>query len=288
LELGGAPQGLRRMVEMLTLSRIYNAVASVGVMRRAIVEAVLFARTRRTFGTPLLDHPLHRATLVDLLLEWEGGLALVIEVSRLLDRVDAGTDSEADRLRLRFLVPVAKLTLGGRAVEVASAAVEAVGGIGYTHDTVMPRLLADAQVLPIWEGTTNVLALDVLRAARKEQAHWAVFGDAAARLEKAARADPELGRHLSTAMTWVSEDFLEMLKGDPRRAELRAADVADRTGRIVEATLLLEHAHATGDEGDLEAAHAYGEAFVLGTRDLREDLALRTFHAFLERAVPAP
>jgi len=110
-----------------------------------------------------------RDTLADLESKHLGALLMTFECVDALRRADAG-DAQAGRL-LRILTPVAKAVTGKLAVPCVSECMELIGGNGYIEEWVLPRLLRDAQVLPIWEGTTNILLLDALRAARKDRAH---------------------------------------------------------------------------------------------------------------------
>jgi acyl-CoA dehydrogenase len=157
------------MAEMLNLSRLYNSVASVAVIGRALHEALWYAGRRRAFGRPVASFPLAEETLLDLDAEHAAALALTFDAVHALDLADGG-DEGARRL-LRILTPLAKAVTGKLAVPAVSEAMELLGGNGYIEENVLPRLLRDAQVLPIWEGTTNILVLDTLRAAKKERAH---------------------------------------------------------------------------------------------------------------------
>jgi len=152
--------GFEAIAEMMNLSRLYNAVASVAVIGRAIHEARWWVEHRRAFGRRVVEFPLVEEVLFDLETEHLGALLLTFEA---LSTDDA-------QLR-RILIPIAKAVTGKLAVPCVSECMELIGGSGYIEDRVMPRLLRDAQVLPIWEGTTNILALDTLRSARKERAH---------------------------------------------------------------------------------------------------------------------
>jgi alkylation response protein AidB-like acyl-CoA dehydrogenase len=182
--------GFAAIAEMLNLSRLYNSVAAVAVMGRAILEARHYIERRRTFGKRVIEHALAEATLLDAEAEHLGALHLTLETVDLLGRADRG-DESAVRER-RFLTPVVKAVTGKLAVPVVSECMELIGGNAYIEESPMPRLLRDAQVLPIWEGTTNILALDALRAARKEGGHRVtldrirrVLPDEAAALERA-------------------------------------------------------------------------------------------------------
>jgi acyl-CoA dehydrogenase len=157
------------IAEMMNLSRLYNAVASVAVIGRAIHEARWYIERRLAFGRRVVDFPLAQETLADLEAEHFAALLLTFETVEALQKSDAG-DAEAAHL-VRILTPIAKAVTGKLAVPCVSEAMELIGGNGYIEESVMPRLLRDAQVLPIWEGTTNILVLDTLRSARKEGAH---------------------------------------------------------------------------------------------------------------------
>ncbi len=160
---------------MLNITRYSNAVASASLMNLGSQLAEDYARRRIAFGKPIAEHPLHAVTLAAQRKLANGALSLCMEVAELLGRAEAGTSSETERRILRALVPIAKLLTGKQAVAHASETLECFGGAGYVEDTGRPRLLRDARVLPIWEGTTNVLSLDVLRAERKEQALTALW-----------------------------------------------------------------------------------------------------------------
>ncbi len=162
--VGDASNGVRHIAPMLNVTRLWNAVCALATMRRCIERAVAYARVREAFGRPLAAHPLHMATLADLQAAFEAAFHLVFHAAHLLGRVERQATSGDEAALLRVLTPLAKLWTGKLAVGVASECCEALGGAGYIEDSGMPRLLRDAQVYPIWEGTTNVLALDVQRA----------------------------------------------------------------------------------------------------------------------------
>jgi len=180
--VGEPGAGVRTIATLLNVTRLYNATAAVSGMRHALDLAREYARQRLAFGRPLLDHALHRETLADLAVTVASALVLVFRAVALQGREECGEASADERAQLRLLTPLVKLATGKQAVAVASEAIECFGGAGYVEDTGLPRLLRDAQVLPIWEGTTNVLALDALRAIAREGALGALLADAAARL----------------------------------------------------------------------------------------------------------
>ena len=164
--------GFPAILEMMNLSRLYNSVASVAVIGRAIHEARYYIERRNSFGRPVVEHPLAQETLLDLEAEHRGALLLTFEAIDALARADRG-DADAAR-ELRALIPLVKAVTGKLAVPCVSEAMELIGGNGYIEESPLPRLLRDAQVLPIWEGTTNILVLDFLRVAKKHRGTVAV------------------------------------------------------------------------------------------------------------------
>src|SRR5690606_20886840 len=140
---------------------------SVAGMRRGLALARDYARRRVQFGAPLSEKPLHLDTLAGIQAEMEGAFHLAFRVVELLGRAERKEASEREFALLRLLTPVTKLTTAKQCVAAASEIVECFGGAGYIEDTGFPRILRDAQVLSIWEGTTNVLSLDLMRAAGK-------------------------------------------------------------------------------------------------------------------------
>jgi alkylation response protein AidB-like acyl-CoA dehydrogenase len=160
----GTADGVKNIAPMLNVTRTWNSVSAVALMRRGLALARNYAKRRVVFGVPLADKPLHLDTLAGLQAEYEAAFHLTFFVIELLGRGEAQQASVEQRALLRILTPVAKLLTGRQSVAVLSEVIEAFGGAGYVEDTGLPLLLRDAQVLPIWEGTTNVLALDVMRA----------------------------------------------------------------------------------------------------------------------------
>ncbi|MFC5740591.1 acyl-CoA dehydrogenase family protein [Dyella tabacisoli] len=162
--LGELAHGVRQVAPMLNITRSWNAICAVASMARAISLARDYATRRQAFGRPLIEQPLHAQTLADMQAEFEGAFALAFEVTHLLGRVEQGIAAPHEAALLRLLTPLAKLWTGKLAVKLCSEALECFGGAGYIEDTGLPQLLRDAQVYAIWEGTTNVLSLDSLRA----------------------------------------------------------------------------------------------------------------------------
>ena len=160
----GSTDGVRNIAPLLNVTRLWNGISAVSLMRRGVALSSDYARKRVAFGAPLSEKPLHRDTLATLQAEAEAAFHLAFYVAELTGQNETSEILENDARLLRILTPVMKLTTGKQAVMVASEVLETFGGAGYVEDTGLPVLLRDSQVLPIWEGTTNVLALDTLRA----------------------------------------------------------------------------------------------------------------------------
>lgn len=169
--VGDKTQGLKYMMEALNLSRICNAVASLGIMRRALTEASDYAKRRDAFGQKLIAFPMVQDSLGKLTAKLEVELATVFDLIQLYDRVVAKQASEEEIILNRLFIAIMKKESAEQAIHFAHEAIEMHGGNGFIEDFVTPRLLRDAQVLTVWEGTANILALELVRLVRKFQAH---------------------------------------------------------------------------------------------------------------------
>ena len=244
--VAGTDNGVRNITPMLNITRLWNAVSAVSFMRRGIALARDYARRRVAFGAPLAEQPLHLDTLAGLQAEYEGAFHLTFRVVELLGKEEAGELDEREALLLRVLTPVAKLVTGKQAVAASTEALETFGGAGYLEDTGIPVLVRDAQVLPVWEGTTNVLALDTLRALRAEGSFAAVVAEVA-RCGEGIR-DAALASLAGRALRAVraAGDWLQghLARGEAGRAEIEAGArrFALTLGRATELALLADHA----------------------------------------------
>lgn len=241
--VAGLTEGVRAISPMLNVTRLWNSICAISGMRRGLALARDYARRRRAFGSPLAERPLHLDTLAGLQAEYEAAFHLVFLASELLGREEAGVASEEESRLLRLLTPIAKLTTGKQTVAVASEILEAFGGAGYVEDTGLPALLRDAQVLPIWEGTTNVLSLDAMRAVAREGS-LAPLSSRLRQLAERAR-DPalaEAGRQAiaasSHAVAWIEG----VAARGPAAAEAGARRFALTLGRSLALAALVRHA----------------------------------------------
>src|SRR5437762_659971 len=167
--VGEAERGFAQMTAMLNITRLHNAITAAATMRRAWMLASAYATQREAFGRKLDQHPLHQETLRDMAAQADGALHLTMRMAQLLGRIESNEATGGEAALFRLGIALTKLYTAKQAVAVVSEALECFGGQGYMEDTGLPRLLRDAQVLPIWEGTTNVLALDGLRVLRRAE-----------------------------------------------------------------------------------------------------------------------
>ncbi|HEY3503485.1 MAG TPA: acyl-CoA dehydrogenase family protein [Actinocatenispora sp.] len=252
------PHGVARMMTLLRVARLHNAAASAAGMRRGLWLARAYASGRHVFGAPLAQQPLHRATLGRLAVHAEAAHALAVHGFSLLGRVEVDADADA-AAELRLAATLAKLATGRLAVSSAAEYVECFGGAGYVEDTGVPRLIRDAQVLPIWEGTTNVLSLDLPRAIAGRGAHRPLLARVAAAADTARDTG---GRWLGPAARALAAAHAELTAAtekvgtDPaaRTVLAGARGLALRLADAYAGALLVEQATHQLDRGDERAA----------------------------------
>ena len=268
----GTSDGVRNIAPLLNISRTWNSVCAVSLMRRGLALARDYARRRVAFGAPLFEKPLHIDTLAGLEAEFQAALHLTFFVVELLGRAEADQLSEPQAKLLRVLTPVTKLTTAKQAVSVLSEAIESFGGAGYVEDTGLPVLLRDAQVLPIWEGTTNVLALDTLRAlgsdgamsALRREAGWVLQG---VRESSLLRVSALAEKALEHAQAWLEQ---AAPRGDAA-VEAGARRFALTLGRAFALALLVRHAQRMLDSARDPRAAAAARRFAAAGVDLAGD-----------------
>lgn len=161
-------QGVKTMATLFNISRINNTCASVSTSARVLQLLQDYSKKRKAFGKHLIDHPLHRENLLRLNFDFHLCFALGFLASELLGKAEVDKSGDAEAL-LRLLTPIAKLYTAKTNLRIVSECLEGFGGAGYMEDVGIAKFLRDSQVLCIWEGTTNVLCLDMLRALHKDQ-----------------------------------------------------------------------------------------------------------------------
>ncbi len=229
------------MMEMVNGSRFGVALMGLGIHRRSFLEAAIYAARRTQWGRRIDEYPLVRETLVDLLVDLEAGMAVTYECA---GSARAAEDADEARLLRRILIPLAKMRATRVALWAASTALEVFGGNGYMTDWPMARQLRDAQCHTIWEGTENILCLDVRRAMQSEQAHLALV----ARVDRA--LDAASGHKvLAPAVDTVSASLadaqraIDHLSGvDDDLQLLHSRRLAELLADTAQAALLLDEA----------------------------------------------
>lgn len=169
--VGDPKKGFYYMMEALNLSRICNAIASLGIMRRAFVEAKEYASLRNAFGKRLIDFPMVQDTLGKLATTLHVELITTFDFVKLYEKVTENEATEEEIILNRLNIAIMKKETANQAIHFAHEAIEMHGGNGYMEEFVTPRLLRDAQVLTVWEGTANILGLELVRLVKKYNAH---------------------------------------------------------------------------------------------------------------------
>lgn len=235
--------GVRNIAPVLNITRTWNAVSSVAMMRRGIALARDYAHKRDAFGAKLAQKPLHVDTLAGMQAEMEGAFHLAFHVAALIGKDEAGESQPGQAELLRAFIPIAKLTTARQSVAVLSEVVESFGGAGYVEDTGIPQLLRDAQVFSIWEGTTNVLALDTLRAVQAMDGLGMVRKEAQRLLAEVRESSlSAVADSVKKTLTHAEEWFLAATKTGNAQLEAGARRFALTLGRALELALLLNHA----------------------------------------------
>ena len=268
-EITPPPYGFKHMLDALEFSRIGNAAASAGIMRRVLTEASLYAGHRDAFGQSLDRFPMVQETLATMLAELEGGLELTFEAVHALDEA-VSDNHEKHAGWQRLMTALAKYRTGEDAVRNASRAIEILGGNGYVEEYVTARMYREAQVLPVWEGTADIQALEVVRLIgsryRVDREFLARVGSVAARAVNTAaevsaadgggEALRGVGRLLHSQLAEL-EEALTWLDEHPEQVERHARRLTDWMADLIEVALLAEKALpelATGSQRTLAVA----------------------------------
>lgn len=270
--MGEEGRGIPTIIEMATLTRLNCVIGSAAIIRQALVQAIAYTRQREAFGRVLIEQPLMQTVLADMALESEAALAIAMRLTLAYEREASGQSTPVERAYKRILTPAAKFWVCKRAVELTGEAMEVFGGNGYVEEGVMARLFREAPVNSIWEGSGNVMCLDVLRAlAREPEAAAALLAD----LAPAAQGEPRL----ATALLTLGRDLAT--PGALNEAGARA--VAQRLVLLVQACLL--HQQAPAFVADAFFATRFAEPHwgrVVGAMDTRGmDVAALLGRAFL-------
>lgn len=231
--VGDVGQGFKQMADMINASRLSNGVRAAGLMRRAFAEARFVCRNREAFGTQLRNLPLQRRQLAKILVTTEQALSVCLHTADVFARADSG-DSEAASV-LRILTPLVKFRVCRDARKVTADAMEVRGGVGYIEEFGDARVFRDAQLGSIWEGTSNIVALDVVRAAHRSGALKPLMGHLQELVDEAKDIPAPLAESLSDTIARVMH-AIELL-GD-KSEEWQVRQIASAAYALVSAVVL--------------------------------------------------
>lgn len=237
--VGEKGKGVRTIATLFNITRIYNTISAVSYMRRAFALCKAYSSNREAFGQKIENHVLHRKSLREMEIAYQSNTMLALFLTQLLGKEDCNVATETEKSLLRLLTPVAKLFTAKQAIQYASEHIEMFGGIGYLEDSGIPSMLRDAQVLSIWEGTTNVLSLDMLRAVEKENGLTAFVEFAGALLSSISHAELQQQKNIAQEKLNTLLSFIKNLKSN--EATIAASrDIAFYLAELTIALLWLE------------------------------------------------
>jgi len=252
-------RGIASIAPMLTVTRMHNVLASVSAQRKILQLARDYAKRRMAFGRSVCKHPLHMNTLMTLETSVRGCTILMLELARLMGLEEAGKASEQDAMVLRVMMPVAKAFTAKLAVANTSEGLECFGGQGYIEDTGLPSILRDAQVLPIWEGTTNIMALDVFRAIVKTEG--LALDHLIARINGVISShNDNSSKYIKVSMEKLSEGLTRLKSCCPDFTSLPEVQLRDflfSLANLYIGALLIEHASHGGNFQSADAIIAH-------------------------------
>ena len=223
--IGEEGEGIGTIIEMVHHTRLGTIANTLGIMRMALAQAVHHVSGRMAFGRLLIDQPAMRAVIADLALEYEAAAALVMRVARAFDAADP-----PGRAFARLAVAIAKYWLTKRCPAFVHECMECLGGGGYVEETPLPRLYREAPLNGIWEGSGNVIALDILRTLNREPEALTVYGE-----------EVTLAKGGNTHLNRAAKSLLDRLRAR-RHHESEARYVAEQLALILQAALLTRHA----------------------------------------------
>ncbi|WP_034258770.1 acyl-CoA dehydrogenase family protein [Aequorivita capsosiphonis] len=227
-------EGFKVMTEMIILSRLYNSVAALSCARRALIETYQYLSFRELFGKNALQHSLIRIKLTELAALHIANFYMVWRAITALDNADSGNEEE--KQLFRFINPLTKKWSAETSVYMVRESMELMGGNGYIEDAVMPKLMRDVMVLPIWEGSGNVIVLDMLRAMTKSNG----FEMLCKEIERIAFTNAENKKWLQENLSLLIS-FADTLKNLPQdEMETTAKPFFDKVTEVFQIALLIE------------------------------------------------
>ena len=265
--VGEEGRGVRTIIDMVAHTRLDCVLGATATIRQATAQALHHAAHRRAFGKSLVDQPLMQVVLADLAVESEAATVTAMRLARAFD--DAARGEEGAEAFRRLATAVGKYWVCKRQPTLVGEALECLGGNGYVEESIMPRLFRESPLNGIWEGSGNVICLDVLRAMAREPLALDAF---MAELDAAAGADPRLD---------AAVDRVRAELGDLDRIEARARRVVEAMALAFQGSLLVRFGHPAVADAFLASRLTGDEGLALGTLPPGADVA-----TIIERAHP--
>jgi acyl-CoA dehydrogenase len=256
-------------MEALNLSRVCNAIASIGIMRRAYMEARNYAFHREAFGKKLAEYPMVKETLTHLAVKQEIETSTVFSLVELFDKVMSHEHpvSEKEMVLNRLLIALLKRETAEQAIHFSHEAIEMHGGNGFIEDFVLPRLLRDAQVLTVWEGTANILGLEVLRLMNRHNAHKLFIEEMKDRLNRIPASYDSIKEPVLKGLKEL-EELTEYVAASTQDTQtFHAKKIGDRMTAIYESWIGLEEASNGGERERAKAEIFIGKTWGKGILD---------------------
>ena len=248
--VGEEAHGVRNILQMVSHTRLDCATGTAGIMRQALAQAIRFTETREAFGATLADQPLMQNVLADLALESEAATTVMLRLAQAYD--EEREDPLAGKFK-RIATPILKYWICKRAPGMVYECMECLGGVGYVEETSMPRLFREAPVSSIWEGSGNVISLDMLRAFEREpECVTAIFEE----LAKARGADKRYDAFVNK---------LQEMFANPDDVQYRARRIIEQLALAIQACVLLQHAPNFVSEPFVASRLAGDHGFAYGT-----------------------
>ena len=265
-QVGGAGHGVRTIIEMVNHTRLDCVLGSAAIMRQGTAQATWHTHHRAAFGRTLDDHPLMRSVLADLAIESEAAAAAALRLARCFD---APANDEHEQALKRLATPVVKYWTCKRAPQHAAEALECLGGNGFVEESGMPRLFRQSPLNGVWEGSGNVICLDVLRAIARQPASLDAF-----------LAEVDLGRGADERLDGAIDTLGKEL-ADGTDVEARARRIVEQMATVFQGSLLVRHAPAEVADAFCTSRFGHDVRGAFGTLPPGLDVA-----AIIERARP--
>jgi putative acyl-CoA dehydrogenase len=257
--VGEEGRGVQTIIEMVNCTRLDCVVAAAGLMRAAVVQAVHHAKHRKAFGKRLIEQPLMQNVLADLIVESEAATLLM---TRLADAFDAKYSDEKERSFARIATAISKYWLCKRAASHVGEALECLGGNGYVEESIMPRLYREAPLYSIWEGSGNVICLDVLRTLTKEATSLEALIE---EIKKGAGSDKHIDALVADVDASLRKHSEQIRQGRATDSEREARNLVEKTAVALQASLLVRHGTSAVADAFCASRIAGDHGYTFGT-----------------------